>query len=338
MKARWGIRDRLVLVVSVAAAAPSLAIAYWVVSWLSDGVPLQQAVAIVAGWTAAVALAAAVYGLVAARRVVGPLEDLTRALRAFDPSLGDTGHAALVERDDEPRETADLKRALRGAVERIGRDRAQKEAVLAGLMHDLKTPLVAQRLLIEQVPRLDAHRAAAAVEQLQRTTSGAIARLNRLIDVLRVDAVDGHVAREPCDLRAIVERAIADLRVLAAAQNVVVTVEGDWVTTSDAARIERAVENVLANAVRHARTGVDVVIHPGVVLIGDDGPGFAAPFDELVDPFRPGPASSERADGTAGLGLYIARRSLEAVGGRLKLGVSRSGRTVVHLYIGVGGP
>ncbi|QRN79292.1 MAG: HAMP domain-containing histidine kinase, partial [Nocardiopsis sp. BM-2018] len=146
----------MILVVTLAAAAPSVAIAYWVVRWLSEGVPLALAVSIVAAWTAAVSVAAAAYGVVAARRLVGPLEDLTKALRAFDPSLGDIGHPALIEAADEPSETADLKRALRGAVERIGRDRAQKEAVLAGLMHDLKTPLVAQQLLIEQLPTLDA--------------------------------------------------------------------------------------------------------------------------------------------------------------------------------------
>jgi len=333
---RWRIRQRLIFAVTLAAAAPSVAIAYWVVQWLREGVPLALAVTLVVGWTALVSLAAAVYGVVAARRLVGPLEALTKALRAFDPSLGDTGHPALVESVDEPSETADLKRALRGSVERIGRDRAQKEAVLAGLMHDLKTPLVAQQLLIGQLSVLDGDRRETALYQLQLSSVGAVVRLNRLIDVLRVDAIDGRVERREVEVRVLVDEVVDGLAPLIAARDVRLETAGAWTTSTDADRVARALENVVSNAVRHARRSVDVHVHPGLVTVTDDGPGFAAPFDELVDPFRPGPVTYDRPTGTAGLGLYIARRSLEALGGQLKLGGSRSGHTVVHLYLGTG--
>jgi signal transduction histidine kinase len=331
---RWRIGRRLVFVVAMAAAGPSLAIGYWAVRWLADGLPLLQAIALVAGWTTLVTAVATMYGVVAARRLVGPLEAMTASLRSFDPSLGDVGHPALIDGASEPDEVARLKQALRGAVERIGRDRSQKEAVLAGLMHDLKTPLVAQTLLLDRLPTLSGSARDDALNQLRRASRGAAARLNRLIDVLRVDAVDGRISRCSCDVRDLVDDVVTDLAELAASRGVKVDVDGTWVTATDPSQVSRAVENVVVNAIRHARRSVRVAVRAGVVVVGDDGQGFALPFDEAVDPFRPGPASSARTTGTSGLGLYIARRSLEAVGGQIKLESSTSRGTTVLLYLG----
>lgn len=334
----WRIRTRLVVVVAVAATAPTVAIAYWVVNWLTEGMTFGTAVLLVIAWTTGVAIVASAYGVVAARRLVGPLEALTEALYRFDPSLGDVGHPSLREEDDEPVETKALKRALRAAVERIARDRAQKEALLAGLMHDLKTPLVAQGLLVEQLNKLDTDRRLEVLHQLERSSFGAVARLNRLIDVLRVDAAPVRSTTTVLHVRDVVREAIEDLAPLIDARGIEVRVSGEWQARLDRAGALRAIENVVANGMRHARTVVHVTVHAGLVEVADDGPGFDVPFDEAVDPFRPGPASDGRTVGTAGLGLYIARRSLEAMGGRLKLAATGPRGSKVLLYLGTEAP
>jgi len=116
--------------------------------------------------------------------------------------------------------------------------------------------------------------------------------------------------------------------------HVAVEIEGRGSAAVEERALERALENVVANGVRHARSRVHVVVRPGVVSVEDDGPGFGIPFEDAVDPFRPGPTVGGRS-GTAGLGLYVARRSLEAFGGRLVLEASRPGRTVLLLYLPV---
>lgn len=330
-------RRRIAFAIAVAAGAPAAAVAYGLVSWLPGELPLGASIVLALSWTVAVTIVAWLYGSAMAARLVAPLEALTGALRRFDPSLGDVGDAALVDLDGEPEETIALKRALRQAVERIARDRSEKEAVLGGLMHDLKTPVVAQNLLVERLKAAPDDDREAVVRELERSSVGTLARLNRLIDVLRVDSAAAYGARGRHDLHTVVEAVVADLSILMRSRGVEVEVGGAWSGEFDLMAVRRAVENVVVNAIRHASRRVRVGVSAGLVRVVDDGPGFAAPFDELLDPFRPGPASPGVAPGAAGLGLYIARRSLEAGGGRLKLEASGPGHTSVLLYLGTGG-
>ena len=95
MRHEWRLRGRLVAVVALSATAPTIAIAYWVVAWLTSGMPLAHAVIAVVAWIGAVAGAASVFGRFAANRLVGPLEELTGELYRFDPVAGDIGIEAL---------------------------------------------------------------------------------------------------------------------------------------------------------------------------------------------------------------------------------------------------
>lgn len=331
---RWRMRRRLTIATAVAAAAPILIVTAWVTGPFSDLEPFSIGASVLLA--VALGLAAIVFwfAFMASRYLIDPLDEMTHALREFDPSLGDTGHPALRLATDEPAETAALKGALGHAVARIGRDRSQKEAVMGGLMHDLKTPLVAQSLLIDRLDSSSEEDRRLIMAELRRSSVGAVVRLNRLIDVLRVDSSTTYGERSLVDVRQIVDDTIDDLAPLTSARGVSITASGSWVAGVERDAVQRAVENVVANAVRHAAGRVTAEVFAGLVRVSDDGPGFAQPFEELVDPFQAAPARGGVAAGTAGLGLYIARRSLEAGGGRLKLESSTRGRTVVLLYIG----
>jgi signal transduction histidine kinase len=332
----WRLRQRLALVVTVAAAAPSLAFGVWTVAWFWPFLSAGVSALLMTGWALLVGGLCTWYGHVAANHLVGPLDDLTRALRRFDPSLGYVDDPSLRDGRLDPEEMTSLKRALRSAVERVGRERAQKEAVLAGLMHDLKTPLVAQSMLLERLQGRPApEQVQPIVSELLRSSRDTAGRLNRLIDVLRVDSAAIGLERRAVVVDTVVREVVATLRPLAEARGVRVEVLGSGSATIDRDSLARAVENVVANAVRYAHGSVVVEVFESLVRVSDDGPGFSAPFDELADPFRRGIASETTTLGTAGLGLYIARRSLEANGGRLKLETTGGGRTTLLLYLGV---
>jgi signal transduction histidine kinase len=328
------LRRRLTITTAIAATAPALIIAAWITGPFSDRQPLSIAAYVLMAVALGSAAIALWYAFMARRYLIDPLEEMTHSLREFDPSLGDTGHPALRLAADEPAETAALKGALGHAVARIGRDRSQKEAVLGGLMHDLKTPLVAQSLLIERLDSSSDDDRRLIMVELRRSSVGAVVRLNRLIDVLRVDSSTTYGERSLVDVRQIVDATIIDLAPLTSTRRVAVEASGSWIAVVERDAVHRAVENVVANAVRHASGRVTVEVFAGLVRVADDGPGFAQPFEELVDPFQAAPARAGVTTGTAGLGLYIARRSLEAGGGRLKLESSVRGRTVVLLYVG----
>jgi signal transduction histidine kinase len=92
----------------------------------------------------------------------------------------------------------------------------------------------------------------------------------------------------------------------------------------DPIALERALTNVVENAVRHARTRVDVIVRHAdgdgavVVEVADDGPGFA-PEDlpHVFEPLFRGDRARKANGAGAGLGLAIARRLARAHGGEI---------------------
>ena len=322
----------MVTLTALTVAASALASAYWWLTWWTASLPTGAGLATLVGFTAAFGVVGAIFARILVREVVAPLQALTDALRSVDyESLADplAIDPFAVLRDD-PLEVAQLKRAFAHALERIRRDRAQRQTVLGGLVHDLKTPALAQGHLLTHLPGAVGARREEITSTAVANASDIVTRLDRVIDVLRVDAAQEVVVPSTIDLVAIVGDVVQRIAGLVPA-NVAVEVNGRGAASADERALERALENVVANAVRFARSRVSVEVRPGVVSVVDDGPGFGVPFEDAVDPFRPGPAVDGRS-GTAGLGLYVARRSLEGFGGRLTLESSRPGRTVLVMY------
>jgi len=92
-----------------------------------------------------------------------------------------------------------------------------------------------------------------------------------------------------------------------------VEVEGAGLARGERLLVERALANLLENALRHAKSRVRLRVGEGVLLVEDDGAGLPLPLEALARPFLQG----EGRRGSAGLGLYTAKRVAEAHGGRL---------------------
>lgn len=98
-------------------------------------------------------------------------------------------------------------------------------------------------------------------------------------------------------------------------RGLVVEVEGAGLARGERLLVERALANLLENALRHAKSRVRLRVGEGVLLVEDDGAGLPLPLEALARPFLQG----EGRRGSAGLGLYTAKRVAEAHGGRLFL-------------------
>ena len=103
-----------------------------------------------------------------------------------------------------------------------------------------------------------------------------------------------------------------------------VDVEGDGATLGDATALERAVANLVDNAIRHAHRHVHIAVAASngtaTIEIADDGPGY---LGEVVD--RAGERFVPGADGGTGLGLAIVDAIARAHGGTLELGARTDG-------------
>ncbi len=168
-------------------------------------------------------------------------------------------------------------------------------------------------------------------------------RLGNLIAATELHARRGPLARETFDLNPLVARVVSRYEALARAMDVTVraAVPGSPVMVSaDQAKLDRAIGNLVDNAIRYNRPGgnVDIELSASgggafVLSIRDNGPGVTE--DELkslvaIRRFR-GDEGRERRPGVPGLGLAIAREVIERLGWKLDLGRPATGGLEVEV-------
>jgi signal transduction histidine kinase len=159
-----------------------------------------------------------------------------------------------------------------------------------------------------------------------------LALVQSLVDAARVEQGRRVAERVRVDLKDVMDRVAA---AVVRRDGVEVVVSGAGHGFGDIQSIERALTNLVENAVRHARTRVRATLYQGLVRIEDDGSGLPGPLDLLSRPFvGMSDKSQEGAPaGAAGLGLYIARQLLEAQGGRVTLESTSDSGTILLAYV-----
>ena len=195
--------------------------------------------------------------------------------------------------------------------ERIRRFLAQRTEMLAGVSHDLRTPLTRLRLTLAMLPAREELR-----DDIAEMTAD-VAEMERMIGAyLAFARGEGTEQAEPVDLSALLEDVAVRARRGGADIAVDVPAELTLRLRADAAR--RAITNLVDNARRHARHVVLAAAPQGLrgvqVTVDDDGPGI--PSEQRESVFRP--FESGAAGGT-GLGLSIARDIVRAHGGEIVL-------------------
>nr|WP_314431206.1 HAMP domain-containing sensor histidine kinase [uncultured Brevundimonas sp.] len=249
---------------------------------------------------AAVLLPLALWG---ARRLTAPFQRLAEAAR------GEGRAEAFV---GGPREAAEAARALDAMRDRLGEALKERTAIMAAVAHDLRTPLTGLRLRVEGLA--EGPREAAVAD---------IARMERLIAQL-LTYVRGEEAPwtpEPLDLADLARECVA--RQAAMGRDVTLTADGEHLVRGDRDQLERALTNLIDNAVLYGdRVEVAVTLEGDEVVCNIDDAGPGLPPDQLeavFSPFRRLEASRSRATGGAGLGLSISRSIIERSGGRVSL-------------------
>lgn len=198
---------------------------------------------------------------------------------------------------------------------------------LALAAHELRTPLTAIRgyaeLLQRDPPVLDAQQRAACLASIVRLCDHAAGLSAAILSAER--AAIGRLALErvPCDVEAIARRTLEAAQVIHSSHRFLLEAEPDLpLARGDAEHVEAVLANLLENAAKFAPRGSTVRLEVSAVKgamvcvrVADRGPrlpdgmpGGDAPLDQ-----RAGMAGRKRQ----GLGLYIARRYVEAMGGRL---------------------
>jgi signal transduction histidine kinase len=250
---------------------------------------------------------------------------------------GDLTARTGVRRNDELGEAAEMFDVM---VTRLGAVEQERALMLSSISHDLRTPLAALRAAVEAIrdgvaPDPDMY--LSGMERQVRALSSLVDDL-QLHSRLISGTLDLHTSR--IDLTELADEAIETLQPLAETRRVKLLLEAEQrvMVDADASQLARVIRNLLDNAIRHAPADSVVLVQVTVdgeqidLRVVDQGEGFPPEFRERAfEPFTRADPARDLRNGTAGLGLSIARGIVVAHSGTVGLGDGPGGVVVIRL-------
>lgn len=280
-------------------------------------------------------LVAALAGWAVARNGLRPVRRLTDDVERIAQTEDLTPLA--VEGDDE---IARLALAFNQMLTALAASRDRQRRLVADAGHELRTPLTSLRTNLDLLTQADDSGGlpASARQELLADVRGQIEELTTLIgDLVELSRDEPlTLVDEPVDLAEVAERALVRVRRRAPGLTFDTALAPSWVR-GDAAALERAVANLLDNAVKWSPPGgtVTMTLADGALTVEDEGPGIAP--EDLPHVFERFYRSEEsRAMPGSGLGLSIVRQVAERHGGEALAGPAPSGGARLTMRIPTG--
>jgi signal transduction histidine kinase len=214
--------------------------------------------------------------------------------------------------------------------------------LISNLSHDLRTPLASLRLMAEtltgearddpEATRLFASRIAAEAERLHALVTG-------ILDLSRLEAGVERAQIQVVELRALANKAVDGMRPWAKERGLGLSVRGKpTMALADPARLERALRNVLDNALKFTQPPGSVMVTVGQaggkpgVSVRDTGAGIpVSQLPRIFDRFYTGERA--RTGWSSGLGLTIAKQAVELQGGEIEVQSTPGEGTLVRIAL-----
>src|SRR5437773_10399625 len=281
-------------------------------------------------------LASVLIAIPVTRRGLRPLEEMKLSLERIGP----THLKERVASANWPRELQPLAVAFDEMLERLEASFTRLSQFSADLAHELRTPIA--NILGEAQVALSRDRTSHAYREVIESTIAECERLSGIVDnllfVARVDAAREPIERTRFDARAAVEKIATFYQTIAEDHHVAISCSGEGQIYADPALFERAVGNLVDNALRFTPKNGSIQIalaeHAAdfEVAVRDNGCGIGPEhLPRVFDRFYR--AESSRGSDGAGLGLALVKSIVELHGGsaRIQSEVGR-GTTVTLIF------
>ncbi|MER6439372.1 MULTISPECIES: HAMP domain-containing sensor histidine kinase [unclassified Streptomyces] len=277
-------------------------------------------------------------GLAVARAGLRPVDKLTEAVEHV-ARTEDLSIRIPVEEDNDD-EVARLTRSFNSMTSALANSRELQQQLIADAGHELRTPLTSLRTNIELLTRSEEtgrpippadRKALLASVKAQMTELASL--IGDLQELSRSDTGQQATTVTTVPLQETVEAALRRARLRGPELTITADLQ-PWYVRAEPSALERAVVNILDNAVKFSPEGesVDVVLKDGELTVRDHGPGIPAEdLPHVFDRFWRSP--SARALPGSGLGLSIVARTVQQAGGAVSLLPAEGGGTVVTVRL-----
>jgi signal transduction histidine kinase len=246
---------------------------------------------------------------------------VTRPLRRLESAAAAVGEGDLAARapfDEGPPEVRSLAAVFNATVAKLEQSLRSQREFVADASHQLRTPLTALRLRLENPERDVSPTVAGELD----AAVGEVDRLAALVDdLLGLARADAQVERqsEAVDARTLASERVKAWSALAGEHRVALELRtnGGGIVQSSPERLRHVLDNLIENAIEASPEGgtVSVTVSHDELRIADDGPGLdAAERERAFDRFWRG-----RVGEGSGLGLAIVKRLVELDGGTVTL-------------------
>ncbi len=264
--------------------------------------------------------------------IAGIINQPLRQLSVATSRIREGEFGSRLDEETSTREIRELNRGFNRMARELAKIEEDRAVMLAGISHDLRTPLARMRLETE---------ISVADEEARRNMALDIDQLDAIIDKFMDYARPTQVKLAPVMLSPLVDRVIASVR---NTEHIRITsrVAIDARVIADETELARVFANLFENARRYGRSG-DGVAHVSVtyarsghwiiVSVRDHGPGVPqAMLARLTTPFFRGDAARTHAGG-AGLGLAIVDKTMTRMGGQFDISNAPDSGFVAHIRL-----
>ncbi len=204
-----------------------------------------------------------------------------------------------------------------------------KSNFLANMSHEIRTPLNGILGIVQLIEMESENEAMQHYASLIRQSGNRLLNtINGILDLSRIEANRLDVSIEKIEITRLIKSLVQSLEVLAINQNIYLNIEFDLDSVDayvDASLLEQVLNNLLGNAIKFTEKGgvtlrvSDKNKHLMIEVI-DTGVGIEERYlDEIFEPFKQESSGIERRFQGNGLGLAIAKRIVELLGGEIKV-------------------
>jgi two-component system, OmpR family, osmolarity sensor histidine kinase EnvZ len=279
-------------------------------------------------WTGIALLATLLGSALIAGLINRPLQQLSFAASRIREGEYDS----RLDEDTATREIREVNRGFNRMARELAKIEEDRAVMLAGISHDLRTPLARMRLEAEM---------SVVDEEARRNMAADIDQLDAIIDKFMDYARPGDVKLVPVQLAPLVDRVSGTVR------DPAITIESkiaiDVRVLADETELARVFANLFENARRYGRSPDSGVARvqvgyarsgPWIIItVRDHGPGVPPEkLAQLTTPFYRGDAARTHATG-AGLGLAIVEKTISRMGGQFELANAVDGGFATHMRL-----